>query len=45
MDDRLAYANKWFNYLSGTPIIPTPTPTPTTKKKKFPIWLMCKKIF
>lgn len=41
MEERLANANKWFNYLSGTPIIPTPS----KKKKKFPIWLMCKKRF
>ena len=45
MNDRLAYANKWFSYFSGSPLPPTPTPTPTKKKKKFPIWLMCKKRF
>ena len=41
MEERLANANKWFKYFSGSPIIPTPTPTPT--KKKLPIWLMCKR--
>ena len=46
-DEQLAkrqqYALYWYEYISGEAPIPTP-PTPVvTKKKKMPVWMMCRR--
>lgn len=45
--NRAEQAITWYEYLSGVePDIPDvpdiPTPTPTAKKKKMPVWMMCR---
>lgn len=39
LDKRLTYASNWYEYLTG--VIP---PTPT-KRKRMPVWMMCRPIF
>lgn len=44
-EKRVAYANAWYEYLSGvTPPTPPTPPTPT-KRKGMPVWMMCRPIF
>lgn len=44
LDKRLTYASNWYKYLTGvTPPTP-PTPTPT-KRKRMPVWMMCRPLF
>ena len=42
--NRLLYATNWYNYFSTAPDIPIPpiVPTPTQKKKKMPLYMMCR---
>lgn len=39
LDDRLQYANEWYEYLNGTPVPPTPK-----KHKSMPVYMMLRKI-
>lgn len=39
---RLTYANNWYEYLTG---VTPPTPPAPTKRKRMPIWMMCRPIF
>lgn len=40
-EKRVAYANAWYEYLTGvTPPTPPTPPTPT-KRKRMPVWMMC----
>lgn len=42
---RLTYANNWYEYLTGvTPPTPPTPPTPT-KRKRMPVWMMCRPLF
>ncbi len=42
---RLTYANNWYEYLTGvTPPTPPTPPTPT-KRKRMPLWMMCRPLF
>lgn len=46
MDLRKAYANYWYQYLSGedpVPVDPTPTPPIYGSRKDMPIWMMCRR--
>lgn len=45
LNKRLTYASNWYKYLTGvTP--PTPSEPPTsTKRKRMPVWMMCRPIF
>lgn len=43
-EKRVAYANAWYEYLTGvTP--PTPEPPSPTKRKGMPVWMMCRPLF
>ena len=45
LSNRLTYASKWYEYLTGvTPPTPPTPPTPT-KRKGMPIWMMCRPLF
>lgn len=45
LDKRLTYANNWYEYLTGvTPPTP-PTPPMPTKRKRMPVWMMCRPLF
>lgn len=42
---RLTYANNWYEFLTGvTPPTPPTPPTPT-KRKRMPVWMMCRPLF
>lgn len=42
---RLTYASNWYEYLTGvTPPTPPEPPTPT-KRKRMPVWMMCRPLF
>lgn len=42
---RLTYANNWYEYLTGvTPPTP-PTPPTSAKRKRMPLWMMCRPLF
>lgn len=44
-EKRVAYANAWYEYLTGvTPPTPPTPPTPT-KRKRMPLWMMCGPLF
>lgn len=44
-EKRVAYANAWYEYLTGvTPPTPPTPPTPT-KRKRMPVWMMCRPLF
>lgn len=47
-EKRVAYANAWYEYLTGvtppTPPEPPEPPTPT-KRKGMPVWMMCRPLF
>lgn len=44
-EKRIAYANAWYEYLTGvTPPTPPEPPTPT-KRKGMPVWMMCRRLF
>ena len=44
LNDRLQYANEWYEYFSGTPVPPTPPTPPTPRKRKtMPIYMMLRK--
>lgn len=42
LNKRLTYASNWYEYLTG--VIPPTPPTPT-KRKRMPVWMMCRPIF
>ena len=45
LDKRLTYASNWYEYLTGvTPPTPPTPPTPT-KRKRMPVWMMCRPLF
>lgn len=45
LDKRLTYASNWYKYLTGvTPPTPPTPPTPT-KRKRMPVWMMCRPLF
>lgn len=45
LNKRLIYASNWYKYLTGvTPPTPPQPPTPT-KRKRMPVWMMCRPIF
>lgn len=45
LNKRLNYASNWYKYLTGvTPPTPPESPTPT-KRKRMPVWMMCRPIF
>ena len=39
---RLTYANNWYEYLTG---VTPPTPPTPTKRKRMPLWMMCRPLF
>ena len=42
---RLTYADNWYKYLTGvTPPTPPTPPTPA-KRKRMPLWMMCRPLF
>lgn len=42
LTNRLIYASNWYEYLTGvTPPTP-PTPPAPTKRKRMPVWMMCR---
>lgn len=44
-EKRVAYANAWYEYLTGvTPPEPPEPPTPT-RRKGMPVWMMCRQLF
>lgn len=48
LSKRLAYANNWYEYLTGvTPPTPPEPPAPPapTKRKRMPVWMMCRPLF
>ena len=45
LTNRLTYASNWYKYLTGvTPPTPPTPPTPT-KRKRMPVWMMCRPLF
>lgn len=45
LSNRLTYASNWYEYLTGvTPPTPPTPPTPT-KRKRMPVWMMCRPLF
>ena len=45
LSNRLTYANNWYEYLTGvTPPTPPEPPAPT-KRKRMPVWMMCRPLF
>lgn len=42
LDKRLTYASNWYEYLIG---VTPPTPPTPTKRKRMPIWMMCRPLF
>lgn len=46
LDKRLTYAGNWYEYLTGvTPPTPPTPPTPSAKRKRMPVWMMCRPLF
>lgn len=41
-EKRVAYANAWYEYLTG---VTPPTPPTPTKRKRMPVWMMCRPLF
>lgn len=42
LDKRLTYASNWYKYLTG---VTPPTPPTPTKRKRMPVWMMCRPLF
>lgn len=42
LDKRLTYASNWYEYLTG---VTPPTPPTPTKRKRMPVWMMCRPLF
>lgn len=42
LDKRLTYASNWYKYLTG---VTPPTPPAPTKRKRMPVWMMCRPLF
>lgn len=45
IEQRLQYADEWYEYLSGQPVPPTPpTPPKPPKRNRMPLYMMCRRI-
>ena len=42
LSNRLTYASNWYEYLTG---VTPPTPPTPTKRKRMPVWMMCRPLF
>ena len=42
LDKRLTYASNWYECLTG---VTPPTPPTPTKRKRMPVWMMCRPLF
>lgn len=44
-EKRVAYANAWYEYLTGVIPPEPPNPPTPTKRKGMPVWMMCRQLF